>query len=122
MKRNMVIACTLAIGISVFGLFQVKYKVYSLKKDLNEINRQLAEDKDSIRVLKAEWAYLNKPDRIEHLADKYLQMDNVKVANVYKSDQVDNLYLASTTGERENTTSTTQPVLKPILSSARGYR
>jgi hypothetical protein len=100
----------------------VKYKVYNLKRDLVEINRQLAADKDSIRVLKAEWAYLNKPERIQQLSAKYLKMDNIQVANVYKSDQVDNLYVASMGGTPETNTNTTKPVLKPILSSARGYR
>lgn len=122
MKRNTVIIGTIAIGISIFGLFQVKYKVYNLKRDLMEINRQLAADKDSIRVLKAEWAYLNKPERIQQLSGKYLQMDNIKIANVYKGDQVDNLYASSNAVTPEFNPHAARPVLKPILSSARGYR
>lgn len=122
MKRNVVIIGVLTIGLSVFGMFQVKYKVYNLKRDLIEINRQLAADKDSIRVLKAEWAYLNKPDRVEKLANKYLKMSNVAVAQVYKNDQVANVYLASTGSTRSTNPNTTQPMLKPIPSSMRGYR
>ena len=122
MKKNIAIIGVLAIGFSVFGLFQVKYQVYNLKRDLTEINRQLAADKSSIRVLKAEWSYLNKPERVEKLANKYLKMNNVAVAQVYNNNQVDNLYMASTGNGPSTNPNTTQPVLKPILSSARGFR
>lgn len=122
MKKNVAIIGTLAIGLSVFGMFQVKYKVYNLKRDLVEINRQLAADKSSIRVLKAEWAYLNKPERVEKLVNKYLKMSNVEVAQVYKNNQVANLYLASLSNASTTNQNITQPALKPILSSMRGYR
>jgi hypothetical protein len=87
-----------------------------------EINRQLSADRDSIRVLKAEWAYLNKPERVENLANKYLKMSNVAVAQVYKNEEVANVYLASSGSATNATPATTKPVLKPILSSMRGYR
>lgn len=122
MRKGIAIAGIFAIGLIVFGLFQIKYKVSNLRHDLSEINRQLAADKDSIRVLKAEWSYLNKPERVEKLASKYLKLDNILVAQVYDSKQVDNLYIASASNEPSRNISVAKPVLKPILSSARGYR
>lgn len=123
MKKEIAIAGILSIGLIVFGLFQIKYKVANLKHDLAEINRQLAADKDSIRVLKAEWSYLNKPERVGRLASKYLKLDNIVIAQVYDSKQVDDLYLASNSNEAmSNNGNVAKPVLKPILSSARGYR
>jgi hypothetical protein len=106
----------------MFGVLQVKSNVQNLQRDLDEIKHQLAADKSSIRVLKAEWAYLNKPERVERIANKYLQMNNISVAQVYSSSQVDNLYLASLGSTPNANPNVTQPVLKPILSSARGYR
>ncbi len=122
MKKNVTILCVFIIGALIFSLFQVKYKVYNLKRDLAEINRQMAADKESIRVLKAEWAYLNKPERVEKLAGKYLKLGNMEVAQVYRNNQVDNLYLASTGNEPTINGNINKPVLKPILSSARGFR
>jgi cell division protein FtsL len=117
MNRKLTILGIIAIGISVVGLFQVKYKVYNLKRDLSEINRQLAADRSSIRVLKAEWAYLNKPERVEKLASKHLKMNNISIAQVY-NNQVDNLYMASNGNMPNTNANVTKPVLTPILSSA----
>lgn len=122
MGRNVIILGVLAIGLCIFGMFQVKYKVYNLKRDLKTIDRQLVADKDAIRVLKAEWSYLNKPERIEKLAERYLKLGNIQVAQIYSGKQVDNLYLASTGAPTDVASSASKPVLKPILSSARGYR
>jgi|GEM_PF-2106079 len=117
---NLIVVGIVVVGLSMFGVLQVKSKVQNLQRDLDEINHQLSTDKSSIRVLKAEWAYLNKPERIEKLADKYLKMNNVSVAQVYRNNQVDNLYLASIGSTTNNNVA--QPVLKPILSSLRRYR
>lgn len=121
MKKKVILVGTLAIGMLVFGLFQVKYKVYNLKRDLAEINRQLAADTDAIQVLKAEWAYLNKPERIEKLARKYLNLHTINVAQIYRENQVGNLYYASTGSSPSSNSNTVTPVLRPILSSARSY-
>jgi cell division protein FtsL len=68
--------------ISILALFQVKYKVQGLDRDLKEINRQIRSDKDSIHVLKAEWAYLNQPERLTHLAQKYLKLEKVQISQI----------------------------------------
>ncbi len=120
MNKNILVLGTLTIAITIFGLFQVKYKVYNLKKDLMEIEHQLDADKDAIRVLKAEWAYLNKPERIEKLANKYLHLENMQVAQVYNSNQVANVYVASF-GNQPNI-SVSNPTLSPTLSSVKETR
>lgn len=67
---------------SVFGLFQVKFKVQQLHREVNELRSQLEHEKDSIHVLKAEWSYLNQPERLTRLSKKFLELEKVK------SDQV----------------------------------
>lgn len=65
-------------SVSVFGLFQVKFKVQQLHVDSLELKRQLAHEKDSIHVLKAEWAHLNQPERLHRLSQKFLNLVEVK--------------------------------------------
>ncbi len=117
MRRKSSIILVILIGFSVFGLFHVKHKVQNLKKELLEINRQLASDRAEIHVLEAEWAYLNEPSRIKKLAEKYLQMEYLKVSQLKNYDQVRLLYFADNKHDFINIT----PTLRPILSSARNY-
>ncbi len=64
--------------ISVFGLFQIKFKVQNLHLEVAELKRSLEHEKNSIHVLKAEWAYLNQPERLQRLAEKYLNLREVQ--------------------------------------------
>jgi cell division protein FtsL len=66
------------LGISVFGLFQIKFKVQSLNIELVELKQQLEREKSSIHVLKAEWAYLNQPERLNRLVKKFLDLKELK--------------------------------------------
>ncbi|MFV9874919.1 MAG: hypothetical protein AB8U25_00825 [Rickettsiales endosymbiont of Dermacentor nuttalli] len=72
---------------SVLGLFYIKYQVQNLNKDLNELNKQYAEEQESIRVLKAEWSYLNQPERLKELSKKYLKLEKMKLAQIRKFDK-----------------------------------
>lgn len=66
------------LSFSVFGLFQIKFKVQGLHIEVAEIKKQLEHEKNSIHVLKAEWAYLNQPERLQKLSEKYLNLKELQ--------------------------------------------
>ncbi len=76
-KLRYIIFLVLLAG-SVFGLFQVKFKVQTLHRELVELKQQLEREKNSIHVLKAEWAYLNQPERLNRLVAKFLDLSELK--------------------------------------------
>ncbi|HEX9810432.1 MAG TPA: cell division protein FtsL [Alphaproteobacteria bacterium] len=55
-----------------FGLFQVKHRVQALEEELGRLNAAIVAEQDQIHVLRAEWAYLNRPKRLEELNAEYL--------------------------------------------------
>ena len=57
-----------------FGLFHVKYQVQKLEDQLTRLNRDIVREQDQIHVLKAEWTYLNRPERIEELSKRFLDL------------------------------------------------
>lgn len=69
MKKIMGYLVLLAGGL-IFVLFVLKYKVYAIENDLRKTNAQIKNAEDSLKVLKAEFHYLNRPDRIRQLAKK----------------------------------------------------
>lgn len=99
------------LALSVFALFQVKYKVQNLNRDLAEIQRQTMSDKQAIHVLNAEWAYLNRPARLKQLADRYLNLHYVNVAQVKEGQGI---FVAS---RERSVNGFVVPTPKPILSS-----
>lgn len=65
-----------------YAMFQVKYEVMQQEQTLAGINRQIADDRDQIRVLDAEWSYLTRPNRIEQLAGRFLQLQGMSSAQI----------------------------------------
>jgi cell division protein FtsL len=111
MIRASTIVWLLILSFSAFGVFQVKYQVQDLRKDLTEINRQLEQERDAIHVLKAEWSYLNQPDRLRVLAQRYLQLEAVMVSQI-NSNIEDAAYYAANEGKPIN--NIIQPVEKEV--------
>jgi hypothetical protein len=70
------------IAVATFALYQAKYEVQSLKSQVAETTHKLEAEKQALHVIAAEWAYLNRPDRLQQLADKYLASSDVTVDKI----------------------------------------
>lgn len=112
--RKSVVILMIFCAMSAYALFDVKHRVQNLKKDLIAMHQQLAKDKESIHVLKAEWAYLNQPDRLRRLAEKHLNLEHVMADRLKTPDAMYDMIAA-------NDPADVVPMLKPIKVSARGY-
>ena len=77
------IAITLCL-LTIYGLFTIKDSVVTLTLELEEVKKQVRNEQDAIRILKAELAYLGSPERIQKLAHKYLILEKPKVTQITK--------------------------------------
>lgn len=66
----------------VFALFQIKFRVHNLHKEVKELEKMLEHEKNSIHVLKAEWTYLNQPERLQRLAEKFLNLSELHIDQI----------------------------------------
>ena len=62
---------TLAFGL-VVGLFHIKAQVEGFHRSLAQVNRQIEDERERIRVLNTEWSHLDHPERIAQLATTHL--------------------------------------------------
>jgi hypothetical protein len=63
---------TLLVVASGFSTFMVKYAVQNIEDDLNRVRRHTVAEQQEIRVLTAEWTYLNQPERLAELNKRFL--------------------------------------------------
>lgn len=71
----------LVIAVGYF-MFQVKYEVMQQEQTLASLNKQIAADREQIRVLDAEWSYLTRPSRLEDLAGRFLHLSDMNAAQI----------------------------------------
>lgn len=65
-----------------FVLFKVKYEVVEIEQKLAQTEQQIAREKETIHILKAEWSHLNEPQRLQKLAEKYLDIVPMKTEQI----------------------------------------
>lgn len=93
MQRSTSIFFLLAL-IGGFILFKVKYEVVDIEQKLAHATQQISREKETIHILKAEWSHLNEPQRLQKLAEKYLEivpMKTEQIAAVIRNNSQDNL-------------------------------
>ncbi|WP_341365557.1 cell division protein FtsL [Yoonia sp. BS5-3] len=63
-----VMAALAVIGLA-FWAYQENYKTQAAIKDVRNLHVQIGGAHERLGMLRAEWAYLNRPDRLTDLAD-----------------------------------------------------
>src|SRR6185436_8343556 len=76
------IAAAVLAGVSLFWTAQ---RVQTAESRLQHLQEAAAAEKQAIHVLRAEWDYLNRPERLEALARQHLNMTPPQPGNVVGS-------------------------------------
>jgi len=74
MKRPATLILFILSIIAGGALFGVAFEVSELEDRLIVLNEEITRDRDAIHVLRAEWSYLNQPERLEGLSRRYLDL------------------------------------------------
>ncbi len=84
MKRVQFSILIWLLFISIAGglLMQVSFAVETKERELKKISQQRDTYLDSLKVLRAEWAYLTQPQRLSQLNEKYLHMQPQTLSQV----------------------------------------
>lgn len=102
------IALAVAAG---YATIQFKYDVQALERELTQLDGKILRHQEAIHVLKAEWAYLNEPARLQRLSRSYLDLSPVRGSQI--------LDLASLPGRAAGDA---EPVLPPLNAPSDGGR
>lgn len=84
MIRGTSIAIVVLIGLIGVGLFHLTHEVRELEEELARLNHDILAEQEATHVLKAEWSYLTRPDRLEELNLRHLKLGGMDGARVLR--------------------------------------
>ncbi len=76
--RRMTILWLFLAALTGGILYHTSQQVTDGRQRLAVINDDIRKEDETIRVLQAEWSYLNQPDRLERLSKQYLDLAPLK--------------------------------------------
>ena len=74
MLRFVNICLVLGLVALAYVIYQVKYEARALDERIAVLHKDIEKERDTLAVARAEWSLLNRPERIERLAKKYLKL------------------------------------------------
>jgi hypothetical protein len=69
MRMFLFILCSVVVVGLAFWAYNENYKTQAKLDHIAELRQQISDQREAISVLNAEWAYLNRPDRLRALVD-----------------------------------------------------
>jgi len=66
-----IVAILALIGSAVYA-YSIKYQTAYRAEQIAKTKIEIKQERDAIAVLRADWAYMTRPERLQPLADKYL--------------------------------------------------
>ncbi len=74
MVRFLNLLAILALVGSAIYAYSIKYETIFHAEKIASLKHQIKDEQDSIGMLKAEWAHVTRPERVQPLADKLLDL------------------------------------------------
>jgi hypothetical protein len=69
MKALLSILAALAVMGLAFWAYRENYATQAALDEVEQLEREIGNAREALSVLRAEWAYLNRPDRLRDLAE-----------------------------------------------------
>jgi len=88
MSRLATVIWMVVIVAAALMLYMVKYQVQAIRNQATETASELEAEKEALHVVNAEWAYLNRPERLQQLASKYLAASDMTVDQVAQIEAI----------------------------------
>jgi hypothetical protein len=68
MKRVALLLWPMLFAAMVFAVYHLKGQVEQREDRLAEVHHAIQQERETIQLLRAEWSYLNQPERLRRLA------------------------------------------------------
>ncbi len=79
MIRFLHMAAITALIASAGYAYSIKYETLYYAEQVEKLKGQVQRERDAIAVLRAEWALLNRPDRLQEAVERHLDLQPMSV-------------------------------------------
>lgn len=79
-----VLAIAGLVGSALYA-YSIKYETILFSEQIVKVQHAIDREQDRIAALRAEWAYVTRPERLQALADKHLDMQQVSTNQIIAS-------------------------------------
>lgn len=79
-----------ALIASASYAYTIKYETLSQTSELVKLKARVHKERESIAVLQAEWQHLNRPDRLQVLAERHTDLQPLKVDQLARLQDIPN--------------------------------
>ncbi len=76
------IALLSAATVICIGLYTVKHDAQQAERDVQALSAEIRKERETLRVLQAEWALRTEPQRLERLTANHLQMAPIEAHQI----------------------------------------
>jgi cell division protein FtsL len=92
-----IVAILALIGSAVYA-YTIKYQTILRAEQITKLKHKVKAEQDAIAVLRAEWSFITRPERVQELSDKYLDLEPLDVRRIVtaqslpeKAERVDSI-------------------------------
>jgi cell division protein FtsL len=82
-----IVAILALIGSAVYA-YSIKYQTSYRAEQIAKTTIEIKTERDAVAVLRAEWAFLTRPERIQQLADKHLDLQPTRVEQIVAAQAI----------------------------------
>jgi cell division protein FtsL len=82
MLRFLNLLAILALMGSAVYAYTIKYQTSYRAEQIAKTKLEIKNERDAIAVLRAEWSFLTRPERVQELADRYLDLQQLGVTQI----------------------------------------
>ncbi len=77
-----------ALISSALYAYSIKYDTLYHSEELQKLKARALKEREAIAVLRAEWQHLNRPERLQVLADRHLQLERMQITQIVRFQDV----------------------------------
>lgn len=75
------------LGCALYA-YEIKYETILYAEKLAKMKHAIERERDAIGVLRAEWAHLVRPERLQALSQKHLDLQSVALSQIVRANEL----------------------------------